>query len=110
MKIGKPYWWLSSKESACSAGDSGSILGWEDLLEEDMATHYSILAWRTPCGQRSPVGYSPWGHKKSDTTEQTKHNMDLVKNFPSLMWNIHFFSLQCFLLIFTRTSVTQDIF
>ena len=85
-------------------------LGWEDPLEEDMATHYSILAWRTPCGQRSPVGYSPWGHKKSDTTEQTKHNMDLVKNFPSLMWNIHFFSLQCFLLIFTRTSVTQDIF
>ena len=22
------------------------------------------------CGQRSPVGYSPWGHKESDTTEQ----------------------------------------
>ena len=21
-------------------------LGWEDLLEEDVATHYSILAWR----------------------------------------------------------------
>ena len=23
-------------------------LGWEDLLEEGMATHSSILAWRTP--------------------------------------------------------------
>ena len=23
-------------------------LGWEDLLEEEMATHSSILAWRTP--------------------------------------------------------------
>ena len=23
-------------------------LGWEDLLEEDMATHSSILAWRIP--------------------------------------------------------------
>ena len=23
-------------------------LGWEDPLEEDMATHYSILAWRIP--------------------------------------------------------------
>ena len=22
------------------------FLGWEDLLEEDMATHSSILAWR----------------------------------------------------------------
>ena len=23
-------------------------LGWEDLLEEEMVTHYSILAWRIP--------------------------------------------------------------
>ena len=23
-------------------------LGWEDPLEEEMATHSSILAWRTP--------------------------------------------------------------
>ena len=44
MKIGKPYWWLSSKESACNAGDSGSILGMEDPLEKEVATHYSILA------------------------------------------------------------------
>ena len=31
--------------------DSGSIfptLGWEDPLEEGMATHSSILAWRIP--------------------------------------------------------------
>ena len=25
-----------------------SILGWEDPLEEEMATHPSILAWRIP--------------------------------------------------------------
>ena len=24
-------------------------LGWEDLLEKEMATHYSILAWRILC-------------------------------------------------------------
>ena len=35
-------------ESACSVGDLGLILGWEDLLEEGMATHSSILAWRIP--------------------------------------------------------------
>ena len=23
-------------------------LGWEDLLEKEMATHFSILAWRIP--------------------------------------------------------------
>ena len=32
------------KESACNAGD----LGWEDPLEEGMATHSNILAWRIP--------------------------------------------------------------
>ena len=36
------------KESACSAGDLGSILVWEDRLEKEKATHFSILAWRTP--------------------------------------------------------------
>ena len=35
-------------------------LGWEDLLEKEMATHSSILAWKTH-GQRSLIGYSPWG-------------------------------------------------
>ena len=29
-------------------GDTGSILGWEDSLEEEMATHSSILAWKIP--------------------------------------------------------------
>ena len=44
-------------------------LDWEDSLEKEMATHFSILAWRIP-GTKSPVGYSPWGHKESDQTEQ----------------------------------------
>ena len=26
-------------------------LGWEDSLEEGMATHFSILAWRSPIGK-----------------------------------------------------------
>ena len=29
-------------------------LGWEDPLEEGMATHSSILAWRIPHGQKDP--------------------------------------------------------
>ena len=43
-------------------------LGWEDPLEEGMATHSDILAWRIPWTQE-PGGYSPWGHEESDTTE-----------------------------------------
>ena len=44
-------------------------LGGEDPLEEGIATHSAILTWRIPHGQRSLVGYSPWGLKESDTTE-----------------------------------------
>ena len=43
--------------------------GWEHPLEKGMATHSSVPAWR-PHGQRSLEGYSPWGCKESDTTEQ----------------------------------------
>ena len=38
----------SGKESTCSVGDLGSILGWEDPLEKGTATHSSVLAWRIP--------------------------------------------------------------
>ena len=43
-------------------------LGWEDPLEEGMATHSSILAWRIH-GQRSLVGYSLWGYTELNITE-----------------------------------------
>ena len=36
-----------------------------------MATHSSTLAWEIH-GQMNLVGYSPWGHKESDTTEHTE--------------------------------------
>ena len=45
------------------------FLGQEDPLEKEVATRTSILAWGSH-GQRSLVGYSPWGHKESDTTER----------------------------------------
>ena len=49
-------------------------LGWEDPLEEGMATHSSILAGKSH-GQRSLADYSPWGHKSqtrlSDETTTT---------------------------------------
>ena len=53
------------------------FLGQEEPLEEDMATHSSIPAWRIPHGQRSLAGYNPWGRKKSDMTEQLIPNMTL---------------------------------
>jgi len=41
----------------------------EDPLGKEMATHSSTLAWKI-YGQRSLAGYSPWGLKELDTTEQ----------------------------------------
>ena len=39
-------------------------------LEEEMATHSSVLAWRIP-GTGSLVGCRLWGRTESDTTEAT---------------------------------------
>jgi len=47
-------------------GDAGSIPGQEVPLEEGMATHSSILAWRIPCSKESggpwPIGSQRLGH------------------------------------------------
>ena len=44
-------------------------LGQKDPLEEDTATHSSILAWEIPWTQEPAHGvYSPWDHKDSDAT------------------------------------------
>ena len=60
----------AGKESTCNAGDLGSIPG---LGRSPGGGHGNPLQYpclENPHGQRSLVGYSPWGHKKSDTTEQ----------------------------------------
>ena len=43
-------------------------LGREDPLEEGIANHSRILAWKIP-GTEEPGGYSPWGLKEWDTTD-----------------------------------------
>ena len=50
--------------------DSGQIPGLEDLLEEGMATHSTILPGESH-GQRSLAGYSPQDHKVLDITKVT---------------------------------------
>ena len=44
-------------------------LGWDDPLEKGMTTTPVFLPGESH-GQRSQAGYSPWGYKKSDTTER----------------------------------------
>ena len=101
----------AGKESACNAGDPGSIPGlerspgekigyplqdyWaflvaqtvknpsatqetrEDPLEEGMATHSSILAWRIPMDRGAWWAAVPGGHKELD---MTKHSTTCSRN------------------------------
>ena len=58
------------KESACNAGDLGLIPG---LGRSPGGGHGNPLQYSSlenSHGQSSLVGYSPWDHKESDTTEQ----------------------------------------
>ena len=50
------------------ARDMGSVPGWGDPLEKEMAA-YSIFLPGEAHGQRSLEGYSPWSHRESDATE-----------------------------------------
>ena len=58
------------KESACTQGDLGLILG---LGRSPGGGHGNPLqySWlENPQGPRSLTGYNPWGHKESDMTER----------------------------------------
>ena len=57
--------------------------GQEDPLENGMATH-SNSCLENPHGQRSLVGYSPWGRKELETTERL--TLSLSSGPPSLVW------------------------
>ena len=58
---------LYGKKSACNAGDPGSIPGWGRSHGEGNETIPVSLPGESH-GQRSLLGYGPWGHKESDTT------------------------------------------
>ena len=60
------------KASACNAEDLGSILGSRRSLEERNDNPLMFLPGESH-GQKILVGYSPQGHKESDTTETTQH-------------------------------------
>ena len=47
-------------------------MGWEDPLEEELATHSSILAWEMPWTEE-PGGLQFTGPQKSETTERVDY-------------------------------------
>ena len=61
---------LAVKNPPASAGTRIWSLGQEDPLEEDVATHSSVLAEESQ-GQRNLVGHGAQSHKELETTEAT---------------------------------------
>ena len=57
------------KESACNAGDPVLIPGSGRSPGGGIGYTLQYSCLENPHEQRSLVGYSPWGHKESDTTE-----------------------------------------
>ena len=60
------------KESTCNAGDPGSIPGSGRSPGEGNGYPTPTFLPGESHGQRSLVGYSQWGCKESDTTEQQR--------------------------------------
>ena len=54
------------KNSPANTGDMGSTLGWEDPMENAMATHSNILAWEISRIEKSG-GPQSMGSRKSQT-------------------------------------------
>ena len=67
------------KESACSAGDLGSISGQENRWRRKWQPTPAFLPGEFH-GQRSLADYSPWGHKQSDTAEQLTVSENVTEN------------------------------
>jgi len=59
------------KNPPLNAGDMGSIPGWERSPEKGNGNAGTLIPVFLPGkshGQRSLVGYSPWGHRESNMT------------------------------------------
>ena len=65
----------------CNALSNATIASEDSLLEKEMATHSSTLAWNIPQMEK-PVGYSPLGRKESTEQLHLHFHFLLTKGFP----------------------------
>ena len=68
-------------------------LGQEDSLEKEMATHFSILAWRIPWTEE-PSGLQPMGSQRVGQTEQLHVHFHFYQGCDQMILNAIFLSLQ----------------
>ena len=86
---------LDGKELVCNAGDLGSIpvLGRSSGEGNGYPPQYS---WPGEFhGQRSPAGYTPWGHKQLDTTEWLTLTLSQsISKYLKMLLYVHIFVVE----------------
>ena len=87
------------KESACNVGDSGSNLWVGKIPRRKKWQHTPVFLPGKFHGQRSLVGYSPWGHKELDPTEKLECTHTHTHTHTR-----HFFFMLLLLLLLSRFS------
>ena len=79
-------WRLNDKESACNVGDLGSIPGFGRSPGGGHGNQLQYSCLENPHGQRGLVGYSPWGHKESDTIKRLSTYTEIKKRSRTKDW------------------------
>ena len=95
----------TSKESTCNAGDASSILGQEDPLEKEMATHSSILAWKIQWTEE-PNGL------QSKETQRVGHNCEWLNTFNpvrSFFYNLLGWEVKASYYLLLRQGLREDL-
>ena len=85
-------------------------LGWEDPLEEGMATHSSILAWRIPWteepGGLQSMGSQRVGHSWATFSLRNYHLS--IHNTISALTAIYWMSMKCINSVYVCVKVAQS--
>ena len=74
------------KNPPANAGDAGSIPGLGKIPQGRKWQPTPIFLTRKSHGQRSQVGYSSWGHKKSDMTEHEHTHFESKEKSRMNVW------------------------
>ena len=107
---------LAVKNLPANAGDirdTGSISGWEDPLETEMATHSSILAWRIPWteepGGLQSLGSQRVGRSWKQLSTSTMYCMfDCYKSMEWYHYYPHFTDEETFIKWLVQSHLTSQ--
>ena len=91
------------KESACNAGDLGSIPGLGRSPGGGHGNPLQCSCLEDPHGQRTLMGYCPWGRKESDMTEQLRTQSSTER----IIWHADRSVSSLILLKFIRRKLQQ---